>query len=69
MIDNIEEHKEEELILLPYDGRNGILIYCSDPDCYAEFEETAEGYYPPIKYKSEKYNRKCRRCLYNSGKL
>ena len=59
--------EEEELFLMPYGNGNGILIYCSDGDCYSEFEETAEGYYPPIKYESDKHNRKCPRCLYRLG--
>jgi len=48
--------KEKELTLMPYGNGNGILIYCSNGDCYSEFEETAEGYYPPIKYESDKHN-------------
>ncbi len=59
--------KEKELTLMPYGNGNGILIYCSNGDCYSEFEETAEGYYPPIKYESDKHNRQCRRCLTELG--
>jgi len=59
--------EEEELILMTYEKGNGLLIYCSDGDCYAEFEETANGYYPPIKYESDKYNRKCSNCLKRLG--
>jgi hypothetical protein len=55
--------KEQELVLLPYNGSNGIMIYCSNPDCYCEFEETSNGYYSPIKYESEQYNRLCPTCL------
>ena len=62
-----KEKMEEELGLMPYNGSNGILIYCSDADCYSEFEETAGGYYPPIKYESDKHNRKCRNCLTRLG--
>ena len=61
------KENEEELVLMPYRNGNGILIYCSDGDCYSEFEETAGGYYPPIKYESDKHNRKCRRCLTRLG--
>ena len=61
--------KEKELHLMPYGNHNGIVIYCCNPDCYCEFEETANGYYSPIKYESDKYNRKCRRCLIESGSL
>jgi hypothetical protein len=53
--------KEKELVLAPYSGSNGIVIYCKN--CGCEFEETSDGYYQPIKYESDKYNRKCRRCL------
>jgi hypothetical protein len=57
----------KKIKLMPYGNGNGILIYCSDGDCYAEFEETAGGYYPPIKYESDKHNRKCRKCLQRLG--
>lgn len=56
---------EKELTLMPYGNHNGILIYCKN--CGSEFEETAEGYYPPIKYESDKHNRECRRCLTELG--
>ena len=56
---------EKELTLMPYGNHNGILIYCKN--CGSEFEETAEGYYPPIKYESDKHNRECRRCLTEIG--
>ena len=52
---------EKELTLIPYGSHNGIVICCKN--CGSEFEETAEGYYPPIKYESDKHNRECRRCL------
>ena len=57
--------KEKKLILLPYDGKNGIIITCKN--CGCEFEETAGGYYTPIKYESDKYDRECRRCLKELG--
>ena len=57
--------KNEKLILMPYDFHNGILIYCKN--CGAEFEETAEGYYNPIEYETDKTNRECRRCLSQLG--
>ncbi len=56
---------EKELTLMPYGNHNGIVIYCKN--CGSEFEETAEGYYPPIKYESDKHNRYCRRCLTELG--
>jgi hypothetical protein len=68
-VENVMKKKEEELPLMPYSYGNGILIYCCNPDCYSEFEETANGYYSPIKYESDKHNRKCRRCLIESGYL
>ena len=58
---------EKELTLMPYGGGNGILIYCKN--CGSEFEETAEGYYSPIKYESDRHNRECRRCLTQLGKF
>lgn len=56
---------EKELTLMPYGNNNGIVIYCKN--CGSEFEETAEGYYPPIKYEIDKHNRECRRCLTELG--
>ena len=61
---NRMETKRKELALMPYGNHNGIL-YCKN--CGSEFEETAEGYYPPIKYESDKHNRACRRCLTELG--
>jgi hypothetical protein len=59
--------QEEELILMPYGNHNGIVIYCKN--CYAEFEETANGYYTPLKYESEKYDRYCTICLSQLGMI
>jgi len=57
---------DKELVLIPYiKNRNGIIISCSH--CGSEFEETADGYYSPIKYESDKYDRECRRCLTELG--
>lgn len=56
---------EKELTLMPYGDHNGIVICCKN--CGSEFEETSEGYYPPIKYESDKHNRLCRRCLTELG--
>ena len=66
-IENAESflEAEKELTLMPYGNHNGIVIYCKN--CGSEFEETAEGYYPPIKYESDKHNRECRRCLTELG--
>lgn len=55
----------KELTLMPYGDHNGIVICCKN--CGSEFEETSEGYYPPIKYESDKHNRLCRRCLTELG--
>lgn len=57
--------KDVKLKLLPYGNHNGLLIYCKN--CGCEFEETAEGHYNPIKYESDKHNRKCRKCLIELG--
>ena len=59
--------KEKELSLMPYGNHNGIVIICKA--CGCEFEETAEGYYEPIKYESDKHNRDCARCLRNKEYL
>jgi len=52
--------KEEKLKANSYNGRNGIMICCKS--CGYEFEETDNGYYKPIEYESEKYERKCEQC-------
>jgi hypothetical protein len=52
--------QEPELFLMPYGGGNGIIIYCRC--CGREMEETVNGHYPPIRYESDKYNRKCQPC-------
>jgi|GEM_PF-3597073 len=58
--------KEKELVLMPHiNNLNGIIILCSH--CGSEFEETAGGYYSPIKYQSDRYGRECRRCLTELG--
>ena len=57
----------KELALMPYGNGNGLIIYCNN--CGSEFEETAKGYYDPIKYESDKYNRECRICLIELGKF
>jgi len=54
------QENENELFLFPYDGTNGILIYCKS--CGREFEETLNGQYEPIRYESDKYNRQCKEC-------
>jgi hypothetical protein len=54
-------NNEEELTLMHYNGSNGIIICCKS--CGHEFEETLNGYYQPIKYESDRYNRKCKQCL------
>ena len=58
-------NNENELTLMPYGNHNGIVIYCKN--CGNEFEETADGYYSPIKYESDKYNRECLKCLTELG--
>jgi hypothetical protein len=73
----IEEEREEkgekvneikkELALMPYGNHNGLVIYCKT--CGSEFEETAEGYYNPVKYESDLYDRCCRSCLSSLGKF
>ena len=58
------EEKKKKLIMGQYKrtahGSNGILIYCSH--CGSEIEETSNGFYPPIEYEEEKYNRECENC-------
>ena len=44
----------------PYNGYNGIIICCRS--CGKEIEETDNGYYQPIVYEHEKYERQCRQC-------
>jgi len=52
--------------LMPYNGFNGITIYCKN--CGADFEETCNGYYNPIKHENDKYDRECHNCLKELGK-
>ena len=44
---------------------NGIVIVCKN--CGSDFEETAEGYYEPLKYEEDKYDRICLYCLKLQG--
>ena len=44
----------------PYNGSNGINICCRS--CGKDIEETDNGYYQPIVYENEKYERQCREC-------
>jgi hypothetical protein len=64
-MEKLTAKKEKKLVLMPYGKNNGITICCSN--CGCEFEETAEGYYGPIQYESDKYDRECRRCLTSLG--
>jgi len=54
------EQDKSKLQLLSYDGRNGLTIYCKS--CGYEMEETCNGYYDPIIYNNEQFNRYCDRC-------
>lgn len=58
-----ERKTRKKLWLLPYNGVNGIFIYCKS--CGVEFEETDQGYYKPVVYEHEKYDRKCKQCRDN----
>ena len=44
----------------PYNGHNGIMICCCS--CGKDIEETDNGYYQPIVYEHEKYERQCSQC-------
>jgi len=59
--------KEKKLNLMPYNSRkhNGIIIYCKE--CNTEMEETVNGFYSPVKFESEKFNRSCDSCLIEQG--
>jgi hypothetical protein len=52
----------KKIMAYPYNPRhhNGIVICCKC--CGYEFEETDDGYYPPLEYEEEKKDRLCRRC-------
>lgn len=70
MSDKKDEMKKETytpLIIEPYNGRNGITIICLM--CGCESEETSGGYYKPIAYEADKYNRMCIGCLNQEGLL
>jgi hypothetical protein len=58
--------KEEKIKTGPYTNpMTGIVIVCKN--CGCEFEETAQGYYRPMEYERDKYNRYCSRCLLQLG--
>jgi transcription elongation factor Elf1 len=57
----------KKLNLMPYNVHNSIVVICKR--CGCEFEETAGGYYEPIEYESDYYDRECRRCLTELGKF
>lgn len=67
-VNNITEPKHDAKLTVvcsayPYNGSNGIMICCRS--CGADIEETDGGYYPPIVYEHEKYERQCRQCRYS----
>ena len=56
-----------KLNAFPYNKskHNGIVIVCKN--CGHEFEETAEGYYEPLEYEEDMYDRICLYCLKQEG--
>lgn len=44
----------------PYNGSNGIIICCRS--CGREIEETDGGFYSPVQYENEKFERQCSQC-------
>lgn len=54
--------KKNKIKALPHNGNSwhGIIIVCKS--CGVEFEETDNGYYKPIEYEEERFNRKCKIC-------
>ena len=44
----------------PYNGSNGIIICCRS--CGREIEETDGGFYSPVQFENEKFERQCSQC-------
>ena len=44
----------------PYNGSNGIIICCRS--CGREIEETDGGFYSPVQFENEKFERQCSNC-------
>jgi len=51
---------EEKISAYPHNGSNGIVIVCKQ--CGISMEETDDGYYSPIVYVDDQYDRLCRYC-------
>ncbi len=49
-----------EIAAYPYNGSNGIVICCRS--CGREIEETDGGFYSPLQYENEKFERQCSHC-------
>ena len=58
----MKETKKNKIKAIKHNGYSwhGITICCKS--CGVEFEETSNGYYEPIKYEEDKYNRRCPVC-------
>jgi hypothetical protein len=57
-----KEIKKNKIKSINHNGNSwhGITICCKS--CGVEFEETSNGYYEPIKYEEDRFNRKCNIC-------
>jgi hypothetical protein len=57
-----KEIKKNKIKAIDHNGNSwhGITICCKS--CGVEFEETSNGYYEPMKYEEDRFNRKCNIC-------
>ena len=57
-----KEIKKNKIKSIDHNGNSwhGITICCKS--CGVEFEETSNGYYEPMKYEEDRFNRKCNIC-------
>jgi len=57
-----KEIKKNKIKSINHNGNSwhGITICCKS--CGVEFEETSNGYYEPMKYEEDRFNRKCNIC-------
>jgi hypothetical protein len=57
-----KEIKKNKIKFINHNGNSwhGITICCKS--CGVEFEETSNGYYEPMKYEEDRFNRKCNIC-------
>jgi hypothetical protein len=58
----MKETKKNKIKAIKHNGYSWHSITICCKSCGVEFEETSNGYYEPIKYEEDKYNRRCPVC-------